>query len=55
MMPPTNVGAGGNLLGPMSGAKAPQAGMANFHMFTQMPVALQPRGMFSSFPLEAIQ
>ncbi len=45
--PPTNIGSGGNLLGPRNPALAPQAGMQNFHMFTQLPVALQPPGMFS--------
>ena len=45
---PTNVGAGGNLLSPFAVSKRPQAAYANFHMLQQMPVALQPQGMFSS-------
>lgn len=45
---PTNVGAGGNLLSPFAVSKRPQAAAANFHMLQQMPVAFQPKGMFSS-------
>ncbi len=45
---PTNIGAGGNLLSPFATSKRPQAAFANFHMLQQMPVAFQPRDMFSS-------
>jgi hypothetical protein len=37
-----NIGAGGNLLCPMDS----KPHLANFHMFTQLPPALVPSGMF---------
>lgn len=36
----TNVGAGGNILGPMQASKAPQAGSQNWFFHTQFPPAM---------------